>query len=70
MAPRSDTIYLDCGAYDGDTVRFFAESATEGYERICAFEPNENMRSSLASVAAKFPRIEVKEKGVAREVAV
>lgn len=68
LAPRSDTIYLDCGAYDGDTVRFFAESATEGYERICAFEPNENMRSSLASVAAKFPRIEVKEKGVAREV--
>lgn len=67
MAPRADAVYLDCGAYDGDTVRLFAEAATKGYERIYAFEPNEETRPSLRAIAQTYPRMELIEKGVSRE---
>ena len=31
---------MDCGAYDGDTIRDFLDVATEGFRKIIAFEPD------------------------------
>src|SRR6185312_15754596 len=36
-----DTVYIDCGAYDGDTVRRFIEHQSDRFSRIYAFEPDE-----------------------------
>jgi FkbM family methyltransferase len=36
---KSDIVYADLGAYDGDTVRLFADHFS--YSKIYAFEPNE-----------------------------
>jgi len=47
MAPNSDSVYLDCGAYDGDTVLLFHNSAPEGYQSIIAFEPDITIQNSL-----------------------
>jgi len=36
-----DTVFVDCGAYDGDTVRAFIEQQGNRFSRIYAFEPDE-----------------------------
>jgi FkbM family methyltransferase len=36
-----DTVFIDCGAFDGDTVRRFVEHQTDRFSRIYAFEPDE-----------------------------
>jgi FkbM family methyltransferase len=36
-----NTIFIDCGAYDGDTIRRFVEHQHGHFSRIYAFEPDE-----------------------------
>lgn len=36
-----DTVFIDCGAYDGDTVRQFVEHQQGRFGKIYAFEPDE-----------------------------
>jgi FkbM family methyltransferase len=36
-----DTVFIDCGAFDGDTVRRFVEHQSDRFSRIYAFEPDE-----------------------------
>ena len=33
-------VYVDCGAYDGDTIRDFLSRQRDAFERIVAFEPD------------------------------
>lgn len=40
LAPTGEDIYLDLGAYNGDTVREFIEAAGGEYRRIYAVEPD------------------------------
>lgn len=35
-----DTVFVDCGAYDGDTIRAFVEHQRGRFESIFAFEPD------------------------------
>jgi FkbM family methyltransferase len=35
-----DEVFVDCGAYDGDTVRSFLEQSKKAFRRIFAFEPD------------------------------
>jgi len=35
-----DTVFIDCGAFDGDTVRRFVDHQSEHFSRIYAFEPD------------------------------
>ncbi|GGF45187.1 hypothetical protein GCM10007301_00870 [Azorhizobium oxalatiphilum] len=52
LKPSADTVYVDCGAHDGDTVRLFLEAADQGYRKVFAFEPDPTMQASLNAVAA------------------
>jgi FkbM family methyltransferase len=36
-----DTTFVDCGAYDGDTIKFFLEQQGGQFREIFAFEPDE-----------------------------
>jgi FkbM family methyltransferase len=37
---RPDEVFVDCGAYDGDTARLFAREAGGRFAKILAFEPD------------------------------
>ncbi|HRO49051.1 MAG TPA: FkbM family methyltransferase [Hyphomicrobium sp.] len=63
LAPPSNAVYCDCGAYDGDTIRLFMEAAKGGFERIYAFEPDDAMRGKLEDMARGEPRIQLIAKG-------
>ncbi|WP_295557273.1 FkbM family methyltransferase [uncultured Hyphomicrobium sp.] len=67
LAPPAEAVYLDCGAYNGDTVRLFIETASKGYGHIYVFEPDDAMRLGLRHMASANPRISLIEKGVFRE---
>lgn len=40
--PRDNEILIDCGAYDGDTIRDFVKWCGYNYEMIYSFEPSKN----------------------------
>lgn len=40
--PRQGEIFIDCGAYDGDTIRDFVEWTNHEYEGIYSFEPSDS----------------------------
>jgi FkbM family methyltransferase len=40
FAPRDDEVFVDCGAYDGDTVCSFMEHIGWRFKKIYAFEPD------------------------------
>lgn len=65
LKPAADAVYADCGAYDGDTVKLFLQSADAGYRKVFAFEPDPAMLASLQSVSAgQEDKIEIVPKGV------
>ncbi len=36
----SEEVFIDCGAFDGDTIRDFMALADNNFKKICAFEPD------------------------------
>jgi len=40
IKPLSDEVYVDCGAFDGDTIRRFMESRNGQFQRIFGLEPD------------------------------
>lgn len=44
---REDEYFIDCGAFDGDTVRSFLEQTRGRFNRIVAFEPDPSNFSEL-----------------------
>lgn len=63
LAPHANSVFVDCGAHDGDTVRLFSERASDAFNRIYAFEPDSTMFDSLRELADGDTRIEVINKG-------
>ena len=49
---EADTVYVDCGTHNGDTIKLFLEAADHGYRKAFAFEPDPTMQASLHSLAA------------------
>jgi len=65
LAPEPNTLYVDCGAHDGDTIRLFLEAAQGSYRKIVAFEPDATMLPRLAALAeAEGGKVEIVAKGV------
>lgn len=65
LKPTADTIYVDCGAHDGDSVELSLEAADQGYRKVYAFEPDPTMQASLQAVAAtQNGRVEILATGV------
>ena len=53
--PRDDEVFVDCGAYDGDTVRSFLKHRGERFRQIIAFEPDPVNFGQLASYVSRLP---------------
>ncbi|WP_332118993.1 FkbM family methyltransferase [Azorhizobium caulinodans] len=65
LKPEADTVYVDCGTHNGDTIKLFLEAADHGYRKAFAFEPDPTMQASLQSLAAtQDGRVEVIATGV------
>jgi FkbM family methyltransferase len=47
-------VFLDCGAYDGDTIRSFLDRAKSGFSRIVAFEPDPASARRLAENVSRL----------------
>lgn len=45
--PRDDEVFVDCGAYDGQTLQEFNKWCSESYEAIHALEPLPDMQDNL-----------------------
>jgi len=58
-----DEVFVDCGAYDGDTVRSFRQRSSG---KIYAFEPDPANFQKLAATTARDPRIDIKQAAVGR----
>jgi FkbM family methyltransferase len=61
-----EEIYVDAGAYDGDSIRRFIERVAGRYERILAFEPDPKTFQRLKENFANEPRIEAFNAGLHR----
>jgi FkbM family methyltransferase len=64
--PLSDEIFVDCGAYDGDTVRSFLQHTGSRFKKIFAFEPDPANFAKLQATAALDPRITAVQAAVGR----
>lgn len=52
IRPRSDELFVDVGAYDGDSIRRFLGKYGEAYSRIIALEPDsQNYRGLLQRIS-------------------
>jgi len=52
----SDEIFVDCGAFDGDTLRSFLDRAPSGFRKIIAFEPDPGSFGKLSRFVSTLPR--------------
>jgi FkbM family methyltransferase len=62
-------IFVDCGAYDGDTIAEFRRATGDHFARIVAFEPDPDNFTALKSAISGNPRIALQPyaTGVRRE---
>jgi FkbM family methyltransferase len=58
LAYGDDEVYIDGGAFDGDSIRLFSSRVDGRYERIYAFEPDPKTFAALKQNFASEPRVE------------
>lgn len=56
-------VFVDCGAFNGDTVRAYAEFTRNGYKKIYALEPNAANFQKLETLAASLRDVHCIKKG-------
>lgn len=66
---RSDEVFVDCGAFDGDTIKALRARCRDEFERIIAIEPDSSSFHSLEAYVAGLPAA-VRKKIVLLEAAV
>jgi len=54
---REDEVFVDCGAFDGDTARHFAKASQGRYQEILALEPDPQTFQKLSSCAKEIDRV-------------
>ncbi len=50
-----DELFIDCGAYDGDTLRSFLDRCSNSFRQIVALEPDAANFAQLQAFVAKLP---------------
>ncbi len=60
----TDEVYVDAGAFDGDTTRLFIERTKGRFEKVYAFEPDPDTFRRLAANFAHEPRVVPVNKGL------
>jgi FkbM family methyltransferase len=68
LVPREDEVFVDCGAFDGDTIRPFLRRRGERFRKVVALEPDPSNYAKLSSFVAGLParlreRIELHQAG-------
>ena len=68
---RPDELFVDCGAYDGDSLRTFLQRSGGVFQRVVAFEPDPRNWDALVACVAALPeglrsRIHLEKKAVGR----
>lgn len=58
-----DEVFVDCGAYDGDTMLSFIDVTHGKYSKIFAFEPEKCNIEKMRKNISQFENIEIIEKG-------
>jgi len=53
-------VFIDCGAYDGDTITEFRQASGDRFDKIIAFEPDVENFASLTTAVGGHPRISVR----------
>ena len=53
--PNGKEVFIDCGAYDGDTLLRFLDRASGAFHKIVAFEPDPANLSALDDTLSKLP---------------
>jgi FkbM family methyltransferase len=61
-----DEVYIDGGAFDGDTIRLFSSRVGGRYDHIYAFEPDPKTFAALRQNFASEPRVEPINAGLYR----
>jgi FkbM family methyltransferase len=61
-----DEVYVDGGAFDGDSVRMFLQRVNGKYERVLAFEPDPDTFGRLTRNLNALPRVELFNCGLHR----
>jgi FkbM family methyltransferase len=69
---RPDELFVDCGAFDGDTLQQFLAASNGAFEKYIAFEPDPANFSRLGEAVAGLPervraRIELKRAAISNE---
>ncbi len=64
LKPNANSVYLDCGAFDGDTILLFYNSAIDGYKSIIAFEPDDDNYPRLLTAIGQIPNKKAVKMGV------
>lgn len=66
---RNDEIFVDCGAYCGDTTLEFLKYTNGNYKKIYAFEPDEDLAAAFSTVKEikKIENLEIMRYGVWNE---
>ena len=60
-------VYVDAGAFDGDSLRWFKDRVGDHFERIIAFEPDPQTYARLVSNFAEDSRVEAINAGLHRK---
>ncbi len=55
VSRRADERYVDCGAFDGDSIGYFMDKWKNGFERIAGFEPITDNYERLKKYRASLP---------------
>lgn len=58
-----DEVFVDIGAFDGDTILAFINKTQGKYTKIYAFEPDKNNIKKIEKNTSKFSNIKIIEKG-------
>jgi FkbM family methyltransferase len=51
----ADEVFVDCGAYDGDTLASFLAQPKPGFKKVFAFEPDPGSFAKLSQKVAQLP---------------
>lgn len=51
-----DEVFIDCGAFDGDTIRLFLNKADGKFQKIVAFEPDPEKFNQLQQSITQYPQ--------------
>ncbi|NKB42734.1 MAG: FkbM family methyltransferase [Alphaproteobacteria bacterium] len=66
LQPSKDSIYMDCGAFDGDTINLFIDAAKGEYAHIYAVEPDSFGAEALSNLEKTDSRISIVGKGLSK----